>query len=367
MNKRVLLTIFVAVLVLAAIFGYKFYLNGKMAAAMAAMTPQAVTVSVTTAKAETWPHTLVAVGSLASYQGITVKTEMDGQVRKVLCVSGAQVAEGDLLVLVDTSIEEAELRGLEAQAKLAEISLARAKELRISGTNTVNDLDVAEATASQAAASVAQLKATIAKKRIVAPFSGRMGIVKVYEGQVLSKGDAIVVLEKVDPIYVDFSVSQQELARMAVGLPVSVTLDTYPGRAFAGKIAAISPRVNDATRSVDLRAVLENKDEALRPGMYGRVEIVFPSTENALVLPSAAVVHNPYGDTVYVVDEKSVAHQRFVKAGLERGDLVMIVEGLKVGEKVVTSGQIKLRNGSLVRIDNTLAPDANPAPKPQES
>jgi len=366
MKKSFFLTLFVALAVLGAIFGYKFYAVKKMMVAMAANTPPPVTVSAAPVREEVWPNTLAAVGALASYRGIILKSEVEGLVREVLAVSGATVAQSEPLVQLDTSVEDAQLTGLQAQATLAKINVGRARELRATGTNTPTDLDTAEATLVQTLSSVAQLQATIAKKRIVAPFAGRLGIVKVYPGQFLSKGDALVVLECIDPIHVDFSLPQQELARLAVGQPVRLTVDVYPNRTFTGKITAISPRVSDATRSVDIRATLDNKDEVLRPGMYARVEVVLPAAEHALVLPATAVVHNPYGETVYVITD-NIATQRFIKTGPSRGDLIMIRSGVKAGDQIVTSGQIKLRNGSPVRIDNSLAPDANPAPKPNES
>ncbi|MBK9991420.1 MAG: efflux RND transporter periplasmic adaptor subunit [Verrucomicrobia bacterium] len=366
MTKRIVLTVLIALVVFGAIFGYKFYSISKMMAARAGMQMPPVTVSVASVQKQTWPNMLTAVGSLASYRGITVKTELEGPVREIVAQSGAVVAQGDLLVVLDTAMEEAQLSGLEAQAKLAEINLTRARELRTNGTNTPSDLDGAEASSIQSKAAVSQLRVTLAKKRIVAPFAGRLGIVKVYPGQFLSKGDSLVVLECIDPIHVDFSLPQQDLSRLAVDQIVNLKVDAFPGRVFEAKITAISPRISDATRSVDVRATLENKDEALRPGMYARVEALLPPTENALVLPGAAVVHNPYGETVYVIDN-GLAKQRFIKTGPQRGDLILVTDGLKEGDQVVTAGQIKLRNGSAVRIDNSAAPEANPAPKPNES
>lgn len=366
MKTRIVITVLIAVAALGAIFGYKFLTIRKAMAAFAAMKPTPVTVAAAQVAEQTWPNTLAAVGSLTSYRGITVKTELDGLVREVAATSGAVVAAGDPLVLLDTAAEEAQLGGLEASARLADLNLARARELRTNGTNTQADLDTAEATAAQAAAAVAQLRVTLAKKHIVAPFAGRLGIVKVYPGQFLSKGDALVVLESTDPIHVDFSLPQQELARLAVGQAVEFAVDAFPGRTFRAAIAAISPRVDSATRSLDVRATLANPDAALHPGMYARVEVMLPPTEHALVVPGAAVVHNPYGESVYVIENGTVS-QRFVKTGAERGDLIVILSGLKTGEQVVTAGQIKLRNGAAVKIDNSAAPEANPAPKPVES
>lgn len=366
MKKRIILTAIVALAVFSAIFGYKFLQIRRAMAAQAGMVRPPATVSVATAREESWPNSLNAVGTLASFRGITVKTEIEGTVRQVAFESGATVEAGTLLVEIDAAFETAQLTGLEAQTRLAELTLTRARDLRTNNTNTQSDLDTAEATLDQTRSAVAQLRATLAKKHVVAPFAGRLGIAQVYTGQFLNKADAIVQLETLDPIHVDFSLPQQDLARVSVGQPVRLTVDALPGQILAGTVTAINPRVSDATRSLSLRATLANKGELLRPGMFARVEVVLPAAEHYLVLPATAIVYNPYGNTVYVV-EKGVAQQRFVQTGPQRGDLIAILSGLKPGDQIVTSGQIKIRNGSPVKVDNAAAPDANPAPKPQES
>lgn len=366
MKTRLAVTLLVAVAVLGAIFGYKYFSFKRAMAARGAMVVPPVTVSAVDARQETWPNTLAAVGSLASVRGITVKTELEGTVRRIAFESGAAVAEGALLVELDTSVETAQLGGLEAQAKLAEINLARTRELRGNGTSTQADLDTAEAVLAQTRSAVDQLRATIAKKHIVAPFAGRLGIALVHPGQFLGKAESIVQLETLDPIHVDFSLPQQELARVTVGQTIKLIVNTQPDQPLTGQITAINPRVSDVTRTVQLRATLANPQETLRPGMFAEVEVILPAAENYLVLPASSIVHNPYGDSVFVIESGTV-HPRFVQTGPQRGDLVSIVSGLKAGEQVVTSGQIKLRNGSAVRVDNSVAPDANPAPKPVES
>lgn len=368
MKIRVVASLVIALAVFGAIFGAK-YLKDRGAAAAAAQARSgqaALTVSSIAAQQLTWPNTVNAVGSLQSFRGITVKTELEGAVRRIAVNSGAVVHAGDLLVELDVSVESAQLSGAEAQAKLTELNLARARDLRANGTNTPADLDAAEAALAQTRSAVDQLRATIAKKRIVAPFDGRLGIVLVYPGQFLGKAEAIVDLQALDPIYADFTVAQQEISRLAVGQRVNVRVDAHPGRVFEGAIEAISPTVSEATRSVRVRATLANPGEALLPGMFGNVEVVLPGTDNAVALPSTAIVYNPYGDFVYVV-EKGVAQQRFVRTGAQHGSLIAVVSGLKSGEEVVTSGQLKLRNGAPVRVDNTVAPSANPAPSPKES
>lgn len=365
MKTRYIVYPLVALAALGAIFGYKFLTIKRMMAARAAMVMPPVTVSATKAEAITWPNSLKAVGSLASYRGITVKSELEGAVKVIAVQSGAAVKEGDLLVQLDTSVETAQLVGLEAQVRLAELNLGRARDLRANGTNTPSELDTAETNLAQAHSTADQLRATIAKKRIVAPFAGRVGIVKVYPGQFLGKADAIVELETLDPIYADFTLPQQELSRVAPGKKVQVSVDAQPDHTFEGTVEAIGPRVNDGTRTLNLRAALPNADEVLRPGMFANVEVVLAGTENTVVLPTAAIVYNPYGNFIYVI-EKGVANQRFVQTGAQRGNLVAVLSGVKAGEEVVTSGQIKLRNGSPIRVDNAVTPSANPTPSPKE-
>ncbi|MBS0663542.1 MAG: efflux RND transporter periplasmic adaptor subunit [Verrucomicrobia bacterium] len=366
MKTRLIVPVVAALAVLAAIFAIKFHAASVARAAQAAMVRPPTTVSAAAVREETWPNTIAAVGALASYRGVTIKTEVEGAVRRIAFESGATVAEGQALVALDDSVEAATLPGLEAQARLASTNLLRARELRAQNTNSPVDLDAAETAAALAKAAVDELKAALAKKHIAAPFAGRLGIALVYPGQFLAKGEAIVRLETLDPIYADFSVPQQELARVALGQEVAVAVDAYPDQAYRARVVAIAPRVNDNTRTVDLRAELANPGERLRPGMFARVEVLLPPTPHALVLPATAVVHNPYGETVYVVED-GVAHQRFIRTGPQRGDLVLVRQGLKPGEMVVTSGQIKLHHGSAVRLDNSLAPLADPAPKPKES
>jgi membrane fusion protein (multidrug efflux system) len=272
------------------------------------------------------------------------------------------VQAGDVLVEMDTAAETAQLRSYEATARLAELNLQRARELRQTNANTQADLDASEAAFLQAQANIEATKATLAKKRIVAPFTGRIGIRQVNIGQFLNKGDALATLEAVDPIYADFALPQQNIAQLATGLSVKVTVDAFPDRQFDGKI--------EATRNLRLRATLANKDEVLHPGMFARIDVVLPGDTAVIVLPTTAVVYSPYGDSVYVVGQKDgapVAEQRWVKVGPKRGDLISILEGLKEGEQVVTIGQSKLRPGSALKVNNTVVPASSPAPKPVES
>lgn len=375
MKKRIALTTLIAVVVVAAIFGYKFHTIRQAAAAMAAMKRPPATVTTAPATAQTWRNTLSAVGTVESFQGITLRSEIDGRIVRIAFDSGRVVQAGDVLVELEADAEHAQLKSLEAAARLASASLTRARDLRESNTNTAVELETAEATHAQALAAVEGIKATLAKKRIVAPFSGRLGIRLVNVGQFLNKGDTIVSLEAVHPAYVDFALPQQELPHLKAGLPVIVRVDAFPDRTFEGRIEAINPRVSDATRNVRIRAIVPNADETLRPGLFAQVTVQLPAETPVLELPSTAVVYSPYGNSVYVVVEKKnpdgtaqlIAEQRFITTGPKRGDQVAIVKGLNPGEHVVTAGQMKLRNGAPVTVNNSVVPANSPTPTPAQS
>ena len=371
MNKRILFTAVIALAVLGGIFGFKYLQIRKAQAAAAARKPAPATVTTARAAQEHWQTTLHAVGAIQSFRGVTVRTEIEGRIVRVGFESGAQVKAGDVLVELDTATEAAQLRSNEATARLAELNLQRARELRGTNTNTQADLDTAEASFAQATAAIESTKSTLAKKRIIAPFDGRLGLRQVNPGQFLNKADAIVTLESTDPIYADFSLPQQDIPQVKTGLPVKVQIDAFPGRDFAGVIEAFDARVSDTTRNLRVRAVLPNADEALRPGMFARIDVVLPDAQDVIVLPATAVVYSPYGDSVYVIGKNdqgvAVAQQRWVKVGPKRGDLVALLGGVQAGEEVVTAGQGKLRPGTPVTVNNTVIPASSPTPKPAES
>lgn len=370
MKMKIFLTLVAVLAVLGAIFGSKFLKIRAAQAAQAARKP--VPAAVTTAKTlrQQWAETLGAVGTLQSYQGITVRSEIEGRITGITFESGARVKAGDVLVDMDTATEAAQLRSYEATTRLAELNLQRSRELRQTNANTQADLDASEAAFLQARANIEATRATLAKKRIVAPFAGRIGIRQVNIGQFLNKGDALATLEAVDPIYADFALPQQNIAQLAVGLPVKVAVDAFPGRQFDGKIEAIDPRITDTTRNLRLRATLANPDETLQPGMFARVEVVLPAENTVIALPATAVVYSPYGDSVFVVASKdgaTIAAQRWVKVGPKRGDFISILDGLAEGEEVVTIGQSKLRPGSPLKVNNAIVPPSSLTPKPAES
>lgn len=370
MNKRILLTVLAALGILGALFGLKYLQSRQERAAVAARRPVPATIATAVAVRADWRPTLHAVGALESFRGVTIRSEIEGRIVRVAFDSGATVQEGDLLVELDTASETALLRGQEAARRLAELNLQRARELRVTNANTQADLDAAEAGAAQADAAIEATKAILEKKRIVAPFAGRLGLRLVSPGQFLNKADAVVTLEATDPIYADFSLPQQDVTHLRPGLPARVTVDAFPDREFMGTIEAIDPRVQDATRSLRVRAVLPNPDGTLRPGMFVRVDVILPDAQSVIVLPATAIVYSPYGDSVYVVggdaSARTVQH-RFVRVGPKRGDQVSVLSGVEAGEEIVSAGQGKLRPGAAVKVDNSVTPSNDPAPKPAES
>jgi membrane fusion protein (multidrug efflux system) len=374
-----ILALVAAVLVIAVpLFFIKisqFKAMGEAGAAMAASMPP-TTVTATPAAEDVWGDSLTAPGSLEAVQGVTVAAETPGKVVKIAFEPGATVQSGDLLLQLDTTTEEAQLQAAEATAALARANLERARELRQSNTNSPADLDAADAQAKQAQAQAESIRTVIAKKTIRAPFAGRLGLRLVNLGQILREGDNITTLQTLDPIYVNFSLPQQQLAQLVPGTAVKITSDATPGKVFPGQINAVSPEVDVATRNIRVQATIANSSETLRPGMYATVEVVLPSKATVLIIPVTSVLYAPYGDSVFVVseqkDEKTgktaqVLRQQFIRIGESRGDFVSVVDGLKAGEMVVSSGVFKLRPGTPVVIDNKLAPKAELNPKPNNT
>jgi membrane fusion protein (multidrug efflux system) len=346
----------------------------RMASAPMFMPPTTVTAAPVTA--QKWENVINATGSLVAVQGVTVAAETPGKIVKIAFEPGATVKAGDVLVQLDTSTEEAQLRAAEATAALAKANLDRARDLRKSNTNSMAELDAADAQAKQAAAQADTLRAIIAKKTTRAPFGGRLGLRLVNLGQILREGDAITTLQTLDPIYVNFSLPQQRLGQLATGTKVRVTTDAASGDTFDGEINALNSEVDPVTRNVRVQATIDNRGEKLRAGMYANVEVVLPSQTDVLAIPVTAVSYAPYGDSVFVIDEAKdpktgktglVLRQQFVRLGITRGDFVDVVEGLKSGQQVVTSGVFKLRAGMPVVIDNKLAPPVELAPKPKNA
>lgn len=372
MLKRWLYMLAAVAAIVAVIALIKFNQIKAGMAMMQKMRPPPIAVAAIRATKQPWQREFHAVGSFVAVQGVTVSNELAGTIAKIAFESGDQVKPGDLLVRFNIDPDEAQLRGAEAQADLALISLKRAKDLRAQGTNAQSDLDTAQAEYDQAAAVVDNLKATIAKKIITAPFAGRLGIRQVNLGQFLPVGTPIVTLQALDPLYLNFSLPEQDVVGLSVGQKVRISVDAYPGVVFSGAVSALNSKVDEATRNLEIQATVANADGRLKPGMFGSVEVLRPQEDTYLVLPQAAIVYNPYGDAVYIVEQEKDAHgeptlvarQQFVQLGETRGDQVAVLKGIAVGDEVVTAGQLKLRNGAAVQINNTVQPENEAAPTP---
>lgn len=362
MIKRMLLMLLVMTLLVGGVLGYKLFGRHMMNKALAAQRPPPATVTTADAHEATWQPALRAVGTFVPTQGIVVSAQLDGAVTKVAFESGAVVKAGDLLVQQDVSTEHAQLEHAQAAAELARLTRERAKQLRIQESNSASELDIAEATFQQARANVATIQAAIEKKTIRAPFAGRLGIRQVHLGQFLRSGAAIVPLQALDPIYFNFALPQQNAAQATVGQTVNITVDAFPGQALAGTITAINPGVDEATRTLELQATLPNPGDRLQPGMFGAAAVQLSATERVVTVPLSAIVYNPYGNAVYLVEKAAdapglVARQQFVQTGATRGNQVAILKGVTAGATVVTAGQLKLRNGSSIVVNNTVRPD----------
>jgi membrane fusion protein, multidrug efflux system len=371
---------FIASLVgIAALITVLFVLKSTQFKAMAQagkVTPPAEVVTAAQVKAESWDTTITAVGSLAPYQGVTVTTEASGIVASISFEPGSTVKAGDLLVSLDTSVLEAQLQAAEARLELARLNANRARDLFAGNSSAKVEVDSTDAQFKQAQAEVNSTKALIAQKQVRAPFSGRLGIRQLNVGQYIDRGNPIVSLQSLDPIYVNFSLPQQELGRLAMGMKTTITVDALPGQMFEGKVTAINPEVDMATRNVRVQATFTNADEKLRPGMFVNVAVILPLKENVLVIPVTSVLYAPYGDSVFIIEDKKdektgdaiqVLRQQFVRLGKSRGDMIVILSGLTPEQKIASTGVFKLRNGMSVTIDNKLAPETSESPKPTNS
>lgn len=376
MAKKFILT-FIGIVALAGfLVGTKvIQIKAMIAAGENAVVPPEVVTSATV-KEDTWENTLSVTGSIAPVQGVTVSAEMAGKIVKIAFESGAMVKAGDLLVQLDVNSEEAQLRAAESSVALAKLNLDRAKELLGKTTISQAEFDAADAQFKQASAQADTIRATIAKKTIRAPFAGRLGLRLVNLGQNLKEGDPVAALQTLDPVYVNFSLPQQRVGAVAPGAMVRVTSDAAPTENYEGKVNAVNPEIDPATRNVRVQATLANPAEKLRPGMFANVVVVLPTQEKVMAIPATSVLYAPYGDSVFIIEEKKnektgkmeqVLRQQFVRLGNARGDFVDVQSGLKAGDQVVTSGVFKLRGGMVVTIDNKLAPNAQLAPKPSNS
>ena len=368
----------VAIGLLAAIIvfvvGIKILQIGKMMS-----TPQTVpptTVSSVSVKEEDWAPRLTAVGSVSAVQGAVVSAELAGVVSEINFENGGEAKKGEVLMKLDASQEEALLRSAEAEAQLAQTDLERSRDLAMKKVVSSAELDSAQSKFRRLNAVVDQVRSSIAKKTLIAPFDGQLGIRQVNVGQMINAGQQVVPLTSLNPVFADFALPQQYLGQLTPGLEVHVTTDAIPGRVFNGKLTAINSMVDSSTRNITLQATLDNSDHALRPGMFAKAEVMLPEKHKTLVVPGSAISYAPFGDSVFVIEKKKdektgkesqVIRQQFVRVGEGRGDLVAITQGLKAGETIVSTGVFKLRNGMTVTINNDLAPNPQVNPNPIDS
>jgi membrane fusion protein, multidrug efflux system len=375
MAKRMILMLALAAVVLGGLGAAKFQQIQAAQAQAAAFQPPPEAVTTIVATSEAWPDTLPVIGTTAAVQGVTVAADLPGLVAKIGFDSGRAVREGDVLVELDTRQEQAQLAAAEAQRELARLNYARMQALVVDGAIAKADFDQAAAEQKSTDARVGEIRASIARKTIRAPFSGILGIRKVNLGQYLSGGDPVVPLQALHPIYVNVGVPQQETARVKVGSTVRIVADELSGTSFTGRVTAVDSVVDPATRNVQVQATVPNPDGKLKPGMFVQTTLATGATRAIVALPASAIGYAPFGDSVFVLadikgpDGKTYrgVRQQFVKVGPTKGDRVAVLTGVQAGDEVVTSGVFKLRNGAAVQVNNRVQPANSLAPAPGDS
>ena len=375
MMKRMLLMLAVMTVIIAGLGFLKFQQIQTAIAQGAAFQPPPEAVTTIVAEEVEWPETLSAIGSVAAVQGVTVSADLSGTVDRVAFDSGRAVRQGEVLVELDTRQERAQLAAAEAQRDLARTNFDRMQGLLKDNVISRAEFDTATAEDKQTEARAGEIRAAIQRKRITAPFSGILGIRQVNVGQYLSSGDPIVVLQSLNPIYVNFDVPQDATSKMRNGRDVRITAGDVAGVVFHGRITALDSVVNSETRNIQVQATLANPDGQLRPGMFVQTEVVMGGGRTVIALPATAISYAPYGNSVFVVDDLKNPNgasyrgvrQQFIKLEGSRGDQVGLVSGVKPGDEIVTSGVFKLRNAAAVLVNNKVQPGNNPAPTPEDN
>jgi membrane fusion protein (multidrug efflux system) len=391
-KKRLIIMLALVALLLGALVGFNIFKGIAIKKYMASAGEPPQTVTTTVVAVQDWNAELQAVATLRAVRGVDISSEVVGMVRELRFHSGQTVKAGQVLVVMNDDAERAQLKTLQVAVQLARITLDRDRAQYDAQAISRAQLDADETDLQAKEAQVAQQAALLAKKTLVAPFEGRVGISTINPGQYLNPGDKIVTLQKITPILVDFHMPQQELNHLKVGRKLSLSTDAWPGKAFPGIITAINPLVDANTRNIAVEARLENPKQELLPGMFGKVGLVYGSKQSLLTLPQSAITFNPYGSTVFVVKESApaaakpgegaavkpvtsapdkpaapqVVQQVFITTGATRGDQVAIISGLEAGVTVVTSGQMKLKTGTPIVVNNQTVPSSDAAPTPQE-
>jgi membrane fusion protein (multidrug efflux system) len=373
MIKRSIFIFLALLLVVGVIAGIKVLQIRTLIKSGSGFTPPPETVTSATVQKQSWETTVRAVGSLEAVQGVMVSSELSGKISEIAFAPGDMVKAGDLLVQLDINTEKAQLRAAEAAASLAKSHLDRIAEVLAQQSVSRSEYDAADAAYKEAIAQADTIRTTIDKKTIRAPFTGRLGIRLVNLGQIVKEGEAIVTLQSLDPIFVNFQLPQQNLGFIKKGYSVRITSDAIPGREITGTITTINPEVDSTTRNFRLQATVVNREDLLHPGMFVEVAVVLPERDDVLVIPATSVLYAPYSDSVFVIEESSdektgkkgmALRQQFVRLGKKRGDFAAVDSGLKEGEIVVSTGVFKLRNGQAVVVDNSLNPEFKLEPKP---
>jgi membrane fusion protein, multidrug efflux system len=373
MTKRMVIMLAAAAIVFGGIFGFQVFKAAMIKKFISAMGSPPQTVSAVSAALSEWQPKVEAVGSLRAVLGADLSLEVAGVVDTITFNSGDDVAQGKQLLKLRAGDDAAKLESLQAMADLSEIVYERdQKQFKMQAVSQAT-LDTDAANLKNAKAQVTQQQAILDKKILLAPFDGRVGLRLVDLGQYLGAGTVVVTMQALDPIFVDFYVPQQSVDQVRLGQAITVKVDAFRDQTFTGEISALNPKVDASNRNLQVRAVLKNPDHRLLPGMYATVDIAIGAPQSYITLPQTAITYNPYGDTVYVVDNKGTdangkaqltARQTFVTTGPTRGDQVAVLKGVREGDMIVTAGQIKLHNGSVVLIDNSITPTADAAPVP---
>jgi membrane fusion protein (multidrug efflux system) len=370
-----IVTLGVVMVIVTALGFVKFKQIQTAIAQGAAFQPPPEAVTTIVAAQEEWPTTLSAIGTMAAVQGVTVSADLAGMVERISFESGQPVQAGDVLAVLDTRQEQAQLAAFEARRELARVTFDRLQGLLSERVISQAEFDRATAEYRQTEAQVGEIRAVIQRKTIRAPFAGILGIRQVNLGQYLAGGNALVTLQSLNPIYVNFGVPQQSAGQITPGRAIRVTTNDAAGLEWTGRVTAIDSIVDEATRNVQVQATLANPDRKLRPGMFVQAEVVLGPGRRVVALPASAISYAPYGDSVFVVSELKGddgrtyrgVRQQFVKLGAARGDQVAVLSGIKPGDEVATSGVFKLRNGAAVQINNKVRPANSLAPKPENS
>ncbi|HTP47319.1 MAG TPA: efflux RND transporter periplasmic adaptor subunit [Casimicrobiaceae bacterium] len=376
MKKRMVIMLVAVGVLLGGLVGFNWFKGYMMQKYMASAPIPTSTVTAMKVDYQQWQPQLSAVGTLRAVRGVDVTSEVAGLVRSLHFKSGDEVKEGQVLAQLNADSDIAQLHSLEAAADLAATVYERDKQQLEAEVISKAQVDTDAGDLKSKRAQVAQQAALVEKKTIRAPFAGKLGISTVNPGQYLNAGDKLVTLQTIDPIYIDFNLPQQQLPQVAIGQKVTLTTDAYKGITFEGKVNAINPKVDTSTRNVQIEATLPNAKRQLLPGMFATVKLNSGDEQRYLTLPQTAITYNPYGDTVFVVKESDkkddkgnavlTVQQVFVTTGPSRGDQIAVLKGVEPGTQVVTSGQVKLKNGSPVVINNTVLPANSPNPTPQE-